>query len=95
MIRSVKMRQRRPMRIRPPGPHKYRLHIFMFLQIHPERLFHRQRIACEIEAVGGYGGIDKLVDFGEWVRGDDVYGLEFGGDFGGVWVGGEGGEQNN
>lgn len=94
MIRRIEMRQHLPMRIRPPRPHQDRLDARVLPQIHPERLLHRLRIPRQIQPVRIDGPVDKLVDFGERVRRDDVHGLQFGGQGGGRVVR-EGGEEED
>lgn len=66
------------MRIGPPRAHEDGLHVGVFLQVELESLTHGQRIVCERELVGVDGVVDKGVDLGKGVWGDDVDGGEAG-----------------
>lgn len=84
LIRGIKMRQQRTMRICPPRPNKYGLHLRPILEVFLKRLFHGHGVARERELVVGLGLGDEGVHFGEGVGRDNVHALETGGELGGM-----------
>ena len=64
------------MRISPPGTDEDRLDAREVGEVVSEGLLHGLGVACEGEVVGLETGVYEVVNFGEWVGGDDVDGSE-------------------
>lgn len=73
VVRPIEMRQKLAMRIRSPRADKYSLHGRVLGKVCFERGFHGERVTREVKPIVPYAILDEGVDFGEGMRGHDVY----------------------
>jgi len=71
-IRLIKVGQVSPMWICPPRADEDCLHVRVLLYVLRKRGFHREGGGGEGKMVSSRGGLDELVDLGEWVGRDNV-----------------------